>query len=247
MVIPYLIYAIILAVAAALPTLAILIWLLSGERGRRERWQDVLYIFFLGAFVSAFVALILESLAIFILSSPVLGEYDLFARDPTALTFLVSIVIAPFVEEFAKLLIVLRSSNRIWRPRNGLVFGAAVGLGFSATENFLYGIAALTTAGIIVFLALIMSRTFSSTLMHASASSISGYGVAKWKIYSEHWWPYYAIAVLIHASFNLFASFGELFYMQLGPAAGAIGLFFAVIMAIATVMFIRSRIGGFHA
>ena len=158
-VIPYLIYAIILVVAAAFPTLGILIWLLSGERGRRERWQDVLYIFFLGAFVSAFVALIFESLAIYILSSPVLGEYDLFARDPTALTFLVSIVIAPFVEEFAKLLIVLRSSNRIWRPRNGLVFGAAVGLGFSATENFLYGIAALTTAGIIVFLALIMSRT----------------------------------------------------------------------------------------
>jgi hypothetical protein len=83
--------------------------------------------------------------------------------------------------------------------------------------------------------------------MHASATSISGYGVARAKSYGEHWWPYFGAAVLMHASFNLFASFGVLFTARLGPAASVFGLVFSLILVIVATLYLRWRIGGYHA
>lgn len=238
----------ILLLAAFVPTLLALLWLRSGERGRKERWEDLFLTFLFGAVVAIIFATILELVATTLLNSTIVREYEFFARNPNIITFLVIIIVAPLVEEFAKVLGVIRFSSRyIWRPRNGFVFGAACGLGFAATENFLYESTALFSEGYSAFLAVALVRSFSSTLMHASASSIAGYGVARAKVYGGHWWPYFGAAVLMHASFNLFASFGELFEGRLGPSASLFGLFFSLVLVFVAVLYLRWRIGGYKA
>ena len=237
----------VLLIGAYLPAIIALIWLRWGERGRKERWEDLTLTFLGGAVIAVIVATVLEVIATELLLFTVVREYDLFSRDPTMVTFLVIIVLAPVIEEFAKVMVVRRFSRYIWRPRNGLVFGAACGLGFAATENFLYEGTALFQEGLAAFLAVALVRSFSSALMHASATSISGYGVARAKSYGEHWWPYFAVAVAMHASFNLFASFGVLFAARLGAAASIFGLIFSIILVLFSVLYLRWRIGGYHA
>ena len=237
----------LLLLGAYVSALAVLVWLRWGERGRKERWEDLILTFFGGAVVAVLIATVLEISATALLVSTIGREYDLFSKDPTLITFIVVIIIAPVVEEISKALVVLRFSRYIWRPRNGLVFGAACGLGFAATENFLYEGTALFLEGFVAFVILAVIRSISSGMMHASATSISGYGIARAKTYDEHWWPYVVIAIGMHASFNLFASFGDLFASRLGPGASLFGFVFSLILVTIAVSFLRRRISGYRA
>jgi len=237
----------VIFLASFVPTVAALIWLRWGERGRKERWEDLLRTFLFGAVVAAVIATVLELVATTILFNPVVREYEYFAQDPTLLTFIAIILIAPVIEEYVKALGVKSFSRYIWRPRNGLLFGAAAGLGFAATENFLYESTAYFEEGFRAFVVVALVRSLSSTLMHASATSISGYGVARAKTYGGPWWPYLVVAVVMHALFNLFASFGLLFADRFGPAAETTGLVFSIVLVIVAVLFIRWRLHGYHA
>ncbi|MDW5563480.1 MAG: PrsW family glutamic-type intramembrane protease [Methanomassiliicoccus sp.] len=243
----YLLSVLTLLSAAYVPAVLALIWIRWGERGRKERWDDLFLTFLGGAVIAVIAATVLEIAAAGILSSAVIREYDFFVRNPNFITFIIIIAIAPIIEEFVKAMVVLRFSRYIWRPRNGLVFGAACGLGFAATENFLYEGTALFTGGFAAFITLAIIRSVSSLLMHASATSISGYGVARAKSYADHWWPFLIFAILMHSTFNMFASFGELFETRIGPIANVIGLGFSIGLVLIATIYLRWRIGGYHA
>jgi RsiW-degrading membrane proteinase PrsW (M82 family) len=243
----YLMGVVVLLSAAYVPAVLALIWIRWGERGRKERWDDLILTFLGGAVIAVIAATVLEIAAAGILNSAVVREYDLFVSNPSLITFIIIIGIAPIIEEFVKVMVVLRFSRYIWRPRNGLVFGAACGLGFAATENFLYEGTALFSSGFAAFLSLAVIRSISSLLMHASATSISGYGVARAKSYGDHWWPYLVVAIVMHSTFNMFASFGELFETRVGPVASVMGLAFSIGLVLIAILYLRWRIGGYHA
>jgi RsiW-degrading membrane proteinase PrsW (M82 family) len=203
----------------------------------------ILLSYLFGAIGAVAIAMVLEMIAMTLLSSPVLSEYDFFALDPTALTFVMAIIIAPLAEEAAKALGVSRIITRsLGTIRSGLVLGVASGLGFAATENLLYEAGALMEGGLGAFLSLAIMRTFSSALMHASATSVSGYGIARSSMGGGSWIPFYLLAVLMHGSFNLFASFGEMLSDQLGEWATMIGLVFAFVLVIVSVSWTKKRI-----
>src|SRR5947208_7460320 len=76
---------------------------------------------------------------------------ELLARrlhDPDVVSLVVgAAIVAPIVEEAAKGLGVRAGRPEIQKLLDGLVYGAAAGLGFSATENLFYGIARLLESG----------------------------------------------------------------------------------------------------
>jgi RsiW-degrading membrane proteinase PrsW (M82 family) len=232
----------IITLASFVPAMIFLAWIRSGARGRKEPWFQLWIVFLFGAIVAVVVAITLEVLAMALLSLPIVREYDLFAKNPSAMTFVMAVVVAPFFEEFAKLFGLLRTSGFIDHPRSGLVFGAAVGLGFAATENMLYEGSALLGGGVVLFLTTALVRSFSSALMHGSATSMSGYGLARSMFGGKSWVPYYLLAVLMHATFNLFASFGGLFESELGSIADLVGLAFAFVLVIISVKTVRAKI-----
>ena len=83
-------------------------------------------------------------------------------------------IVAPSIEEPAKAAILLAVifNRHFDNMTDGFVYGAATGLGFGMTENFLYF--AGTTDDVIAWSATVFIRTFYSAVMHALATSIVG-------------------------------------------------------------------------
>lgn len=232
-------YAIILA-AALVPSLIYLVWVRNSEQRTRERWAYVLSVYLFGMVVSVMAAVFLEGAAMVVLLSPELMSDEAFwsfeSYDPTLTMVLVAVVIAPLVEEWTKGWGVISIRNKLTHPQDGFVYGAAAGLGFAAMENIFYNSSAMLS-GYDVFMTTAVLRAISSTLLHASASAILGYGIARKYLMGMrggkgHWSQYYLAAVLLHAVFNGMAVASEIvddrnaaYYGVIGAVALAVGMF----------------------
>jgi len=233
---------IILLLAAFVPSLVYLVWIRNTERFSKEPYGRLLRIFIFGATMSVFVAVLVEFLLIYLLDDNIDRVYDILGNDPNLGTLLLAVVIAPFVEEFAKALGILGSRKFIKELEDGIVFGAAAGLGFAATENLLYESTAYFSDGVGAFITITVIRSLSSALLHASASAVAGLGIARSWMAKTGWTGYYLLAVLMHALFNLAASAGPYLESDLGDSAYLAGLMAAIIIAAVSISMIRSKI-----
>jgi RsiW-degrading membrane proteinase PrsW (M82 family) len=152
--------------------------------------------------------------------------------------FLLVLVIAPIVEEFTKpLALYLRKvKTNLDELEDGLIFGAVAGLGFSATENLLYGYNYLSE-GFLMFLLVIAIRSIGGCLLHASATALTGYGIGKtMKNHSSFFGilPYFLLAIFLHGFYNFLVS-----YELIGVLSG---LTLAFLFVIITITLIRKKI-----
>jgi len=152
--------------------------------------------------------------------------------------FLATVVIAPIIEEFTKPLALHLKSvrNNLDELEDGLIYGAVAGLGFSATENLLYGYSFLSE-GIVVFLVLMVVRSFGGCLLHASATALTGYGYGKTVMKRSSLFgvlPYFILAIFLHGFYNFLLS-----YEFVGVISG---FFLAFLFVIIAITVIRNRI-----
>ncbi|MCJ2520070.1 MAG: PrsW family intramembrane metalloprotease [Candidatus Thermoplasmatota archaeon] len=230
-------------------------WFRNTERFQREPWGTVFRVFAWGAVIGVVVAIIL-SIILEAIFGFILTETGRFLRQfyvklgeilegDRNLGFLVLVVfVAPIAEELAKGLGILRVRAHINEMEDGIVYGASSGLGFAATENLLYGAVAYVAEGLGASLMIIGMRSFSSVLLHASASSAFGYGVARSRISPQpkSILPFFLLAVFMHGAYNFFASFGELFAGMYGEGTALIGFVAAVSIAVLAIGLARSAI-----
>ncbi len=243
-------FFIVMAVSAFAIPLAFVWWVRNTPRFGREPMRVVLHVFGWGAFVSVVIALILELLftAAAMEVTP-LYNYFLthFALDPSdVFGFLVA---APFIEEAARGLAVRTSRRSVHAVTDGLVYGAAAGFGFSAMENLLYGLSYwvyATQNGIDPngSLFLIILRSFSSSLFHASASAAVGYGITKaWLSGRQYAYvPFYLLAVVMHAAFNYTVNLNVLYPGAFGGLVDYVGFFAAIVFAITAITIVRFKL-----
>ena len=204
-----------------IPCIFYVIWIRRSELTQREPFIKVMQIFALGAVVSTGLALVLE----------IGGQYlvDLYATATNAFeggTFLVGIVVlAPVFEELTKAIPVLLIKNKPYfnEIEDGLVYGAAAGFGFAATENVMYffvswkhtSLGLAGGAGLASLAILVVVRSLGSASLHGATGAISGSGISTQKILGGSWITRYAMAVIYHALFNfaifLFAVLGSKF------------------------------------
>jgi RsiW-degrading membrane proteinase PrsW (M82 family) len=209
-----------------LPPLVYTIWIRNTERCHRQQWFSILLCFLWGATIAVFAALFLE----IILQIPLTYSSTLGGMT----SFLVVIVIAPVVEEFTKpLALRLRSvRNNISEMEDGLIYGAVAGLGFSATENLLYGHSFLSE-GFLSFLLLMAMRSIGGCLLHASATSLTGYGIGKTILRRSSFFgilPYFLLAIFLHGFYNFLVS-----YEFFGILSGLLLAFLFVILSITLI------------
>ncbi len=221
---------ILLVFLSFLPPIIYTIWIRNTERCHREQWPSIFLCFIWGATVAVVAALILEIL----LELPL--QYTLSSGDTTP--FLLAVVIAPIVEEFTKpLALYLRTvKTNLDELEDGLIFGAVAGLGFSATENLLYGYSFLSE-GFLLFLLVIAIRSIGGCLLHASATALTGYGIGKtMKKHSSFIGilPYFLLAIFLHGFYNFLLS-----YEFIGVLSG---LALAFLFVIITITLIRKKI-----
>lgn len=234
---------------ALAPPLVYLIWVRDTEICRREPYSALLRAFFFGGTVSIAISYFGELLIMNLLyssGSPLArGFWNFQPFDPTLETLLLAVIVAPIIEESAKALGVLNSYPRLLEVEDGMVYGAAVGLGFAAVENILYLFSALV-GGVELLLMTAALRAVTSTILHASSTAIVGYGIALSKFsrlrgVEKSWLPYLLIAILLHASFNLFAILGVLFQSN-ADLFSLIGLFLSFILAATAFTIMRQKI-----
>jgi len=140
---------------AFLPPIIYTIWIRNTERIARERWWPIFICFLWGATIAVIASLILEGL--------LLIPVSLTFADASIIGLVIAILIAPIVEEFTKpLALGLKTVKReLDELEDGLIYGAAAGLGFSATENLFYG-AGFLTEGIAFFIVMMAIRSFGA-------------------------------------------------------------------------------------
>jgi len=236
---------VILAVSAFAPPLVFLGVVRRTERFGREPIGRVLRTFVWGAIFAVLLALILSGVAIALFQEAD-RVYVFTGRYPNLETILLALAIAPFTEELAKGLGVYLARPIIDEPEDGLVYGAASGLGFAASENLVYGLFALTEFGSLeVSLLVIGVRSISSAFLHASSTAAFGYGIALRKVWPDRFrvLPYYLLAVALHSVYNLIASVGQLPQTGLDPESAALlALLGAIVVALAAFTVIRAKI-----
>jgi RsiW-degrading membrane proteinase PrsW (M82 family) len=98
-----------------------------------------------------------------------------FFGDMTA-AVVTPVVVAPLIEEPMKavVLLLIAQSRHFDNTTDGFVYGAAAGLGFGMTENFLYFASVGASANVAAWAGTVVIRTFYSAVMHGSATSCVG-------------------------------------------------------------------------
>jgi RsiW-degrading membrane proteinase PrsW (M82 family) len=195
----------ILVAAAFLPPIIYMIFIRYAEKHGREPWGRIFLVFLYGAVVSVVLALLFELLFGQYFEERV---YD-FPDHVLPEALVLAVIAAPVIEEFTKALGVRVGRPKITEVEDGIVYGVAAGLGFSATENLFYEVAALAQHGEDAFIATAVVRSLTGSFLHATATGIVGYGMARYYLNHGSFLEviaYYAIAVLLHAAFNLIAS-----------------------------------------
>ena len=207
---------VLLVIVALVPALLYLAWIRRSERYQTVPWGPLLGTFAYGALIATIVAAILEAVLVglgtaFSEAYPA-PEFVFLNGNSTAGAFFLVLVIAPFIEEALKATGVTRAGTQLRLVSDGLVFGAAAGLGFGFFETFLYGLGAFVAGGLVAGLTLIVVRSISSVALHGSTTSLFGYGYASSRLQrrSGATGGYYLLAVLMHATFNLLASLGAI-------------------------------------
>jgi protease PrsW len=221
---------IILLIFSFLIPLLYVIWIRNTERCHRQKWLSIFICFFWGASLAVAAAFILEFGLMISLTDAI--------QNVQIVSILMVLVFAPIIEEFAKPLIIGARSVRsqLTELEDGLIYGAAAGLGFSATENLFYGLDYLNQ-DIGTFLILIALRSFGACLLHASATALTGYGYGKHLLRRTSLLlvlPYYGLAIVLHSFYN--------FAVSLDIAGIAIGLVVAFLFVALTITLVRGKI-----
>ncbi len=215
------------------------------EQYDKEPWEALRIAFAWGAISGVFLALLLSALGVPLLLLLLADLTDPSVHD--ILPVIVgAVIVAPIVEEFVKPLVMFQNQTirrEIDELEDGIVYGAACGLGFGATENVMYGLTeGLALAGFAGMALLIVIRTVSSILLHLVTTSYTGHGIARYMLNGEPFsvvLKYYLVAVVIHATWNLAAVYSLLF----GSETGAFLIFlFSIILAISGLQLAKKRI-----
>jgi RsiW-degrading membrane proteinase PrsW (M82 family) len=225
---------ILLVITAFLPPIIFAIWIRNTEKYHKEKWRSIFLCFFWGATIAVVAAIILE----YILNFSIIPSI----QRQEILPLISVVIIAPFAEELTKpLALRLKTVKKeLSELEDGLIYGAVAGLGFSATENFLYGWSfglELLTEGLFFFLIFMAIRSFGGCLLHASATAWTGYGYGK--TIMRHTsilrvLPYFIFAIFIHAFYNFVLS-----YNLIGATTG---LFIALTFTAISIQIVRKLI-----
>ena len=216
---------------AFIPALLYLNWFRNFEKHDPEPWGALYQAFFWGAITGIILAGIINSILIVMVT---------LAAGAAVAMVVGAVIIAPFVEEFLKAMGLMRAGvkEEVDEVEDGLIYGAACGLGFAATENLMYGWS-VVGEGVAVTAAVIVMRTFSATLIHASATSFTGHGLSQYLVHGASWRvvaKYYLMAVGLHAFWNGMMVLGSYDIMP------GIGFIFALVVAIGALQFSRNKI-----
>jgi RsiW-degrading membrane proteinase PrsW (M82 family) len=215
---------------AFLPPIIFVIWIRNTEKYNREKWFPIFLCFLWGATIAIIASIIIEV----ILELPLAISIE----NTDTISLVVAVIIAPFAEELTKPLAlrIKTVKKELDELEDGLIYGAVAGLGFSATENLLYGWSFLSY-GLLFFFIFMTIRSFGGCLLHASATAFTGYGYGKAIMKKTSFLyviPFLMLAIFVHGLYNFLLSFDFI--------GVATGLLAALVLVYIVIFFVRKKI-----
>lgn len=201
--------AILLYLAINVPlSLGLLLLVWFSDRYEREPLWAVLLSACWGALPAVFLSCLLESAA---------GPALTALLGPREGAFLSAVLLAPPVEEAAKatalVLVVLLYAREFDDVLDGLVYGAAVGVGFSFVEDFVYFAGAVHEGGAGLGAVVFAMRNLGFMLNHSLFTALTGIGFGLARVNARNplallFFPPmgFAAAVGLHTLHNFFSS-----------------------------------------
>ncbi|MEL6181024.1 MAG: PrsW family intramembrane metalloprotease, partial [Myxococcota bacterium] len=146
------------------------------DRYEREPWWLVALVFLWGAIGGT-------GFGCFCNSTIIAGVGGVFGPDTAE--WVGPVIVAPIIEEVTKIipLFVLMFLRHFDNATDGLIYGAAAGLGFAMTENIMYFYQVGASAGLAAMAYNIMIRTLFTAQVHFAASAAWGFvlGLARYR------------------------------------------------------------------
>lgn len=131
----------------------------------------------------------------------ILNSYGLYTEDSISNYFIFTGPIEEFFKFISFIIVLKLFQVRLREPIDALIYVACTALGFSLVENFLYAQG---------FSLLILTRVFSSTIIHVTCSCLLG--LAYSRFLSEKRFSFilkaFVLAALMHGAFNSLVGFG---------------------------------------
>ena len=217
-------------VVAVSPVLAILFFIWWLDRYDREPLKYVFGAYLWGGFGAVFLSIVGTEIGIRALGDIVYNS----GFDFTA------VVLAPVIEEFMKGLVVffLLRYRQFDNVTDGLVYGAASGLGFGMTENFLYFTQLAGPYPGYDWLNLLFIRSVMTANMHCAASATFGAGISMLRDNGAKGlrkvFIFYFMAVFLHGAWN---------YLVTSRVAAYWGLAIILLFTYIVVIFIIFLLG----
>lgn len=215
-----LLFIIVVACAAGIiPMLCYLGFIYWLDRYEREPWWLVLLVFLWGGLGGAGFGCCINTSVISIVAS---------VAGPDTAEWVGPVFVAPLVEEVTKIapLFILIFLRHFDNQTDGIIYGAATGLGFAMTENISYFIDVGSSAGLAAMFVNIFVRTCFTALVHCCASASWGFclGLVRYRHWFVRWLlappAGYLIAITIHGLWNGSATYST-FKGDLAVQAGA--------------------------
>ncbi|MBI2215007.1 MAG: PrsW family intramembrane metalloprotease [Acidobacteria bacterium] len=198
---------------ATIPVPLYLLFPLWLDRFEPEPWWLLTLCFLWGAAIATFVSMILNTANIAMFRA---------AAGDAAGDALGAVISAPLVEEMAKGLVLLLlffwKHDEFDNVTDGIVYAAMVALGFAMTENIAYYGRAFAMGGSDVTVVFFL-RGIMGPFSHPLFTSMTGIGLGAARETNSSWVKWLApplglgFAMLLHAFWNLSASFGAVFFL----------------------------------
>lgn len=191
----------IILISALVPVALIIIYIYIKDKYEKESKRDLAIAFFLGAFLSIIVTLILSMFTQIILPLP--DDYSIFQQ------FIKAFFVVALIEEFSKYIFVRfysQPKKYFNEPFDGIVYAVMVSMGFAAIENIAY----VSQGG----MGTAIVRAFTAVPAHATFAVLMGYfmGLAKFAPSKKQKRKLnligLALAVLFHGAYDFFFFIG---------------------------------------
>ncbi len=213
---------IITVLIAFLPSIIYSIIIRYSEKYEREPWGSIGQAFIWGGTLS--IVLVIAIRGYFRLDF--LPAY-IDSSDEQNLRFIVICILTPIIAEIIKPIGLLFVRSDILEAEDGLIYGAVIGCGYTATENLMFGVYLAPLYGINIFVTIVFVRTMSVMFIQSSTTALTCYGVTRAMKVKHRTGRFFAFPIFLFAAIAIHAVFNYFVYMDMFNI-GEINIIFSI-------------------
>ncbi|WP_455392263.1 PrsW family glutamic-type intramembrane protease [[Eubacterium] cellulosolvens] len=228
---------------AFIPAIVYIVVVRYSEKFEREPWGSIFQAFLWGGTLGIVLVILIRGFFDYHLQE----YYPEVSSDIQRRTLILMCIITPFFAELIKPIGLFLVRGDILEAEDGLIYGAVIGLGYTATENLLYGIFFAPLYGINMFITVVFMRSMSVMFIQSSTTALTCYGITRAMKVKHKTGRFFAFPLFLFSAIGIHALFNYIVFMELFDVGDILfsmssSLLFSIIFAFILMIFIYVKI-----